>query len=135
MFDKYVINDTEGRNHRHTHDHNVKITEQRAPTDDSVRLLKEMQEKSRADLIGSYIIEDNSFNGVMDVYKNAMTLTNTVVVRFYLNNIEYITESSVRQIDFKTNDNPAKIFYSVVSEAITEKLLNENIKKLINVIR
>jgi len=50
-------------NHRHDHNHysttNIKVEEKRAPTDDAIRLAKEYEEKIRASVIDSYVVENN----------------------------------------------------------------------------
>lgn len=51
-------------NHYHTHnthDTNVTITEKRAPTDESVRLLKEMEEAARNKVLETIVVADTSF--------------------------------------------------------------------------
>ena len=52
MFDRY----TYSKNYNHT-----RVTEQRAPTDESVRLLKEMEEKAREKIIDSFTVNDTHF--------------------------------------------------------------------------
>lgn len=59
MFDRYhlgprSVHVTESRN----------VTEKRAPTDDSVRLLREMEAAARAEVIKSVRVEGNGFNCV-----------------------------------------------------------------------
>ena len=40
-------------------DRDVTVTENRAPTDDSVKLLREMEEKTRASILEQIVVEDN----------------------------------------------------------------------------
>ena len=49
MFDRYIV-----RSGSQSHYHNHKITEQRAPTDDSVKLLMEMEDKAKSNLIDHF---------------------------------------------------------------------------------
>lgn len=48
---------------------NVNVTEHRAPTDESVRLLKEMEQAADGKRIASMQMEGNSFNGVVEIYE------------------------------------------------------------------
>lgn len=48
---------------------NVNVTEHRAPTDESVRLLKEMEQAADAKRIASMQMEGNSFNGVVEIFE------------------------------------------------------------------
>ena len=45
-------------------DVNVTITEKRAPTDESVKLLREMEQAARDAVIGSIVLDSNGFKGV-----------------------------------------------------------------------
>ena len=60
MFDKYLVG-RGGAHHHHTHT----ITEQRAPTDESVRLLKEMEEQAREKVLGTIRLENCPIDGVV----------------------------------------------------------------------
>ena len=40
-------------------DRDVTVTENRAPTDESVKLLREMEEKARASILDQIVVEDN----------------------------------------------------------------------------
>ena len=59
MFDRTVV--VGGGRHRHTH----YVTEKRAPTDESVRLLKEMEEKADGKRIASLRLPSNHLDGVV----------------------------------------------------------------------
>lgn len=49
--------------HRDQHT-NVTITEKRAPTDESVRLLREMEDKAREQVYASVVLDSNGFKGL-----------------------------------------------------------------------
>lgn len=40
----------------------VNVTEKRAPTDDSLKLLKEMEEAARGNILDAFVIQDNTVN-------------------------------------------------------------------------
>ncbi len=59
MFEKNYFNI---RNVRESVTENVNVTVKNAPTDESVSLLKELEEKAMSKILGSLKVEDNSFN-------------------------------------------------------------------------
>ena len=58
MFDKTIVFPTKIYGNSYTP---VTVTEKRAPTDESVRLLKEMEEKAREKIIDSFTVNDTHF--------------------------------------------------------------------------
>ncbi len=63
MFDTYRIGSTSTE--YVPYEKSVKITETRAPTDESVKLLNEFQEKAKQNLVDQIKVEDNTLNGVV----------------------------------------------------------------------
>ena len=57
MFDKYVLNPGGGS---HSHYHKTEVTEKRAPTDESVKLLREMEQKALDQIVDGFLIQGNS---------------------------------------------------------------------------
>lgn len=49
------------------------VTEQRAPTDESVRLLKEMEAAAREKALATVRLEGNGFNGVIHVHHDHLS--------------------------------------------------------------
>ena len=69
------------------------ITEKRAPTDESVRLLKEMEQEARSKLIESIAVYgDNKFNCTLAIEDNIMSLKSTLIVKFILNGDNHTLE-------------------------------------------
>ena len=58
MFDRYNIHTGVSHN-----SHDVRITEKRAPTDESVRLLREMEDKALGQVLEQIPLKDNAFTG------------------------------------------------------------------------
>ena len=77
MFDTYVMR-TGGSQH-HT------ITENRAPTDESVRLLKEMEKAAQDKLLGSIRLENCPIDCVIHSYKDSFGLDLQFIVRLKVN--------------------------------------------------
>ena len=69
---------------------NVEITEKRAPTDDSIRLYKEMEEKAEKNIIKKEVFLDNELKGVVVYLEMCMgSFDVNAHVKYSLNGKEY----------------------------------------------
>lgn len=68
------------------------IHEHRAPTDESVRLLKELEEKAEAKIIETIRIADTSFECVVHQFLEAMTMDTVLRAVFSLNGKKHKAE-------------------------------------------
>jgi len=132
MFDKYYMR--EG-NSTHTHKHNVNVQENKAPTDESIKILNEMQEKARMNLIKHFEIEDNSLNGQIFLHQEPMTRQYIFSTRFTLNGIEYYAEKKIKDYKLMAEDYPFELFYTELCGAITYELFGKNKHKAFNLFR
>lgn len=78
MFDHYEIG-------RSPSSINVTVEEKRAPTDESVRLLREMEEKIQKSLVQSIRVENTEFNCVVHVFEDLMSSQFRLMAVFKLN--------------------------------------------------
>lgn len=90
MFDRTVIN--EGDTHTY-------VTEKRAPTDESIRLLREMENKAKEEVIKSISLPSNEFSGVVHLIRDHLSCQTNVVVLFKLNGKDHKVPISLD--DFK----------------------------------
>lgn len=85
---------------KHVHEH-------RAPTDASIRLLNEMEDKARRNIIAKVQINDNTLNGVGIVYADQThTMAKTgiyVSVKFSINRTEYTFEKVMHRFEISTD--------------------------------
>ena len=65
------------------------IHHHRAPTDDSIRLYKEMEEKSREELVGHVRLGGNNFDGVCAVFDEDFGYRRCYRFKYELNGDEY----------------------------------------------
>jgi len=65
MFDRYFVTP---RPQTVTHNHRTEVHEHRAPTDESVKLLREMQAEAERDRVATFKLDGNGFNGVVEVF-------------------------------------------------------------------
>lgn len=80
MFDTYVLRPGVSQHHTHT------ITENRAPTDESVRLLKEMEKAAQDKVLGSIRLENCPIDCVIHAYQDFMGFDLQFIVRLKINN-------------------------------------------------
>ena len=86
----------------HYHEHKHYITEKRAPTDESVRLLNEFQEKARLNIVNSIKATDNNLNITGIWFINSPASRDIDFYgRFTLNEKDYSVKSSVEKMKWK----------------------------------
>ena len=113
MFDKTIIE----QRTNHTY-----VTEKRAPTDESVRLLREMEAKARSEVIKSIQLPSNELSGVVHMMRDVMSCSTNIAVLFKLNGKEHKVLISLE--DFR-DDSLDKRIEKMVDE--TSKYLAANI--------
>jgi hypothetical protein len=104
---------------------NVNIQEHRAPTDESVKLLNEMQEKALSNIIKSIRIDNNLLNGVVVHHFEEICMgEHKYTCLFSLNGVPF-------RVDLKVNPRSANSIEDMVSSFYTElsKKIAENIMK------
>lgn len=97
MFDTYRM---EARPSTVSHVHNV--TEKKAPTDESVRLLREMESAARAEVIKSVSTVDNSINAVVHFMREHLSCEDRFKVIYSINGKQITT-------DYRANDWHSKV--------------------------
>lgn len=121
---------------------NVTINEHRAPTDESVKLLNELQEAAMKNLICSIQIDDdNNVKGVIQYYRLAdPSFKNRVQfqIKFCLNGKDHLIRGIIDDLDdekeFSTCGNfrsktAFMIFYKTFSEEIAKDLMQNSIRQ------
>ncbi|UZS00870.1 hypothetical protein [Pseudomonas phage vB_PsaM_M1] len=99
----------------------VNVKEYKAPTDESVKLLNEMTEKSLANIVKQFSVQDNEFNFGVMVYKNPLRYTTEVVIKFKLNGKEHTANFDVDE--FKSVEGQVQDVYKAVSGKLAEILI------------
>jgi len=79
LFSKHTHSHTE-KTHTVPYAKNVKVTEHRAPTDESIRILNEMEEKARKNIIGRIRLTDNLVQGEAIFYQDCAGSTYEIIV-------------------------------------------------------
>lgn len=114
---------------------NVTVEHHHAPTDESIRLLNEMQEAARKNIISQVVIESNVAKCVAIYFHNHTEDRSIIIyIRFILNDKEYILREYIqeREIDgiaFPREDIHKRVFelfHKKISECIAAELMMGN---------
>jgi len=123
MFDIY-------NTHRSFPNTYVNTTEKRAPTDDSIRLAKEYQEKAKDNLIAQYELENNILKAKWWVFENPSDWNFKFHCKFMLNDKDYSFDFIVNRYDFKNDkDDIHKQVYKKILERVSVVLTTELVYK------
>jgi len=137
MFDT-IHNNTTSRTEYVPYCKEVNVTEKRAPTDESVRLLNEFQEKAKTNIIENIIINENIMKGIVLVYCESPSSPCIIIHgKFDLNGKTYIFKDEINMFQLSMDLNKfqiyvksreyvqkvAEILISKFSEAIAKELL------------
>lgn len=115
MFDKYIIQQ------KPTYS-KVEVIEKKAPTDESIRLLKEMEEKTIASVINSIKVANNSFNGIV-VHARKQSLDDSELwIKFKFNGKDCVIRQDVDEMDFMLDKYTA---FQKLAEVISNKIFYE----------
>lgn len=108
-----------------THHHgparvNVTTTEHRAPTDDSVRLLSEMEEKVLKRILSRHTLQDNAFNAEWYIIQHNHIDDMELVCRFKLNGEEKKITLNLCRFDIRMQD--PMVTVKKVCEAVQQEI-------------
>lgn len=110
----------------------VNIEEKRAPTDESVRLLKEMEAEARAKIIDSFNLQNNLIDGKIYVSRDCINKGFAVVLVVEINGKKEEFCLKVKDLyRYDTiRDEVLEDLYKQLSKRITLLLLRNNVKQL-----
>lgn len=104
----------------------VNVTERRAPTDESVRLLKEMETAAQAKVDQSIRLDGNGFECVVQIMEDAMSDERVARAVFTVNGRRLDAEARMR----RRNANPADLACSL-RDAVAKRLAAEILENAI----
>lgn len=132
------INKTQEHTHTHNSNINADIYVKKAPTDDSVRLLNEMQEKAKSNIIAT-IEAKNNLVDVLGVYfraNNPIDMTVEFLAKFKLNGKEFdivakierseIINEAKKEFGGYGHKHIIEIVYTKLSQEIAKVLLQHD---------
>lgn len=96
---------------------NVNVTEKRAPTDESVRLLKEMEEAARSKIEDTFILTNNGFECRIYTALENNTYDYWITAVYVLNGKKLRSEARVSKYDLeRVSDKHVKLFDAIKAE-------------------
>ena len=102
---------------------NVNVKEEKAPTDESIRLLNEFEDKARKNFIKKFPIESNIFKGEVYLFRDVEGDWINVHIRYILNGEEVIIEEKKSVIEAAMTDNRvADMFSEFILETLSRDL-------------
>jgi hypothetical protein len=105
----------------------VSVTEKRAPTDESIRLYREMEEKARASIIKAVSVIDNKFNAMVHAYRDHLSGKNRFIIIFTLNGHKHDVE--VETFDDATGDEIVQKVVDAVAHRVACEFLRVPLTK------
>lgn len=122
MFDRTIVHQAPGHIRAE-----ISVTEKRAPTDDSVRLLREMEAKAKAEVIKAVAINDNLFNGVIHTMFDALSYRTTVRLVYSMNGKKLTTDYHID--DSRSLDDSIAGLIDAVARDIAIEILRKPISE------
>lgn len=122
LFESYYVE----RDCGFTSPSSIDITINRAPTDKSIELLKEMQEKAIKSIVTELKVQDNIFNGIITVFSlDYMRMQYVIYYKFKINGKDFDIKETIDHLDLKfdSKDELLKRFFKTVSETLAVQLL------------
>ena len=108
---------------------NIRVTEKRAPTDDSMRLLQEMEKKVTDRIVASYVINDNVVTGAVLVTSlQASAFEYRHRIAFKLNGRDFHAKVETHAFP-DSQQEAANELYEAVAKAVTELLFDAGVQE------
>lgn len=106
------------------------INVNRAPTDQSVRLLKEMEQAALQKIVSEIRVQDNTFNFVAEVFLDHLCFTDKLIVKYSLNSMEdSFTIELTNRYEAINNDEYIRLIYKRLCDKLSESILREVYKR------
>lgn len=113
---------------RHDHTHNTTVVEKRAPTDESVKLLREMERAAQDSVIKSIRVNNCEIDCVIHVHRDVLNHQHMIATIYKLNGSRRTVESRI-SVD-KPRDEIARTIINDVAKDIAVSLLEEPFCKI-----
>lgn len=112
--------------HEHIH-HNYNrttIEEKKAPTDESVKLLMEMEEEARKQVTRAFITNGNVFNGaIIEIQNSTISLSRTTFAIFKLNGKTFEQKVEMEDREWDSADRPYEILCKLFAEQLAKEIV------------
>jgi len=108
---------------------NVNITEKRAPTDESLKLLEEMREKSLKSIVGSVSTTNNTLSAACIAFENPVNYETVYIVKFVLNGKEYQVKTKLDNLLEDKKEHLDKV-YKNLCEQLAQEIMQPVFKEM-----
>lgn len=78
---------------------NVDVTEKRAPTDESVKLLREMEQRAQEQVLKAISVNNTGVEGVLHMMRNPLSCTYTFRFLYQINGKKMTTDYEVNEFE------------------------------------
>lgn len=114
MFDTTIVRS--GASH-------MTVSEQRAPTDDSVRLLRELEDRAMQGILRVVEVKNNLFEGKVIFMRHTPLCEVTAIAMFMLNGHKFTVKSSISDAEYLVNTETKAL--ELIVEGLTGGILKE----------
>ena len=121
-----MFNSTDARSYS-THNHPKTLQENKAPTDESIRLLNEFQEKIQENFIKSFRFEkdeNNCIKGSVTLLRHPYGLKIVIVIQYELNGVLHQAQREIDEMDIKIITKPSALILlkKEIADAVADSL-------------
>ena len=110
---------------RHYHNHSYTANEHRAPTDESVRLLKEFEGAALAKIEASLRLKDCPLDVAVTVYRDVLNNMYVVAMHYRLNGQQRKAEAFVERMEYADLDSTAKRMQQALVTDLSQYILTQ----------
>ena len=123
--------DTNNVTHKYSPSHvTTNVHEHRAPTDESVKLLNDMQEKAKANLIYTFSTSNNLLQATWAEYVDQITDTYKFFCKYTLNNKDYYTEINLNNWQLESVEHKVDLLYAKLCQKLTQELMQPLLEEM-----
>lgn len=99
----------------------VNIHEHRAPTDESINTLNEMEEKARLNVVRKFFLQDNIVNGAVIEFEDKRAHVRILTFRFTVNGQEVLFD--IKRSDYEQAMSKTEVMETLLQEAAKQMIL------------
>lgn len=103
---------------------NISVTEKRAPTDESVRLLKEMEQAARDKVLESIKLENNLVSAIVHKMYEPLSYRQLYAVLVKINGKDHRIDLEFDELDVDTYEKLAHAIYEGIAKQMTAHLMS-----------
>lgn len=108
---------------------NKTVKEYRAPTDESIKLLREMESKAKEQVIKAIAVVDNKFNCSIQMWQDSLSCSFDILVAFDLNGERLTAKHRIFMHEIKDTHEVVQELLKAVSDEIARHLIRTSFPK------